>query len=267
MNFKNIVAIIVGLTIAGGVTWWFYNEHFNVDIISAEVNKESTRPQAPMIDTEELHRKLVAGEEFLLIDVRDNDEFLEQHVDGAINLPLQQIDQRYAEIFPFTREIVTMCSGNNDCKLSRKGSTRLIELGFTNVKNYRDGVVGWKLAGYPLVLEGGKKIGSLDRLIEGQITAADLQQKREQQERIAIIDMRQQEEFAAGHIPGAISIARGDVSRHADTINASELIVIVDQNGDMAGQAAIDFRDSGYTNVKALVGGMAIWNLLGYDVE
>lgn len=45
----------------------------------------------------------------LLLDVRTREEFREQHIQGAMNLPVQELDARIAELGPTDRAIVVYC--------------------------------------------------------------------------------------------------------------------------------------------------------------
>jgi len=45
----------------------------------------------------------------LLLDVRTADEYNDQHIDGAVNIPLNQLRNRIGEISPVERPVVVYC--------------------------------------------------------------------------------------------------------------------------------------------------------------
>ncbi len=53
-------------------------------------------------------RRLVGGGA-LLLDVRTAGEFADQHIDGAVNVPFDEVEARLAELGPATRPIVAYC--------------------------------------------------------------------------------------------------------------------------------------------------------------
>lgn len=67
-----------------------------------------------------------------LVDVRTPEEFASGHLPGAINLPVQDLPERAAEIGPVTQRVVVYCrSGSRSARAARL----LKEAGFTAVLN------------------------------------------------------------------------------------------------------------------------------------
>ena len=55
-----------------------------------------------------------------LVDVRTPGEFASGHIDGAVNIPLQELEQRLGELKPLDSPIVLYCrSGNRSGRASR----------------------------------------------------------------------------------------------------------------------------------------------------
>jgi rhodanese-related sulfurtransferase len=83
------------------------------------------------------------------------------------------------------------------------------------------------------------------------------------------VDVREPDEFKAGHIPGAKSIPRGTVEwmipKNIDDKNAS--IVIYCEHGSRGALATYTILQMGYKNVKNLEGGRAAWLKEGFPVE
>lgn len=82
-----------------------------------------------------------------ILDVRPEDEFEAGHVPGAINIPLNDLETRIAELSP-EQEIVAYCRGPW-CVLSFEAVAALRARGFT-VRRLQDGLPEWRAAGLPL---------------------------------------------------------------------------------------------------------------------
>lgn len=87
--------------------------------------------------------RLRAGE-VVLLDVRPDDEFALGHVQGAINIPLSELERRFSEL-PQDREIVAYCRGPY-CVLSFEAVAALRSKGY-QARRLEDGYPEWKAAG------------------------------------------------------------------------------------------------------------------------
>lgn len=79
-----------------------------------------------------------------LLDVRPGDEYALGHVPGALNVPLEELDRRLAEL-PRDREIVAYCRGPY-CILSFEAVAALRAKGY-RIRRLMDGFPEWKAAG------------------------------------------------------------------------------------------------------------------------
>lgn len=100
------------------------------------------------IDRETLKRKIDGGDTFHLVEVLPSKDFEEEHLPGAINVPLSKIGRVARERFEPNDEIVVYCR-NPDCMASPNAAKKLDTLGFENVLDYEGGKADWKAAGYP----------------------------------------------------------------------------------------------------------------------
>jgi rhodanese-related sulfurtransferase/DNA-binding transcriptional ArsR family regulator len=82
-----------------------------------------------------------------VLDVRPPEEYAQGHVAGAINLPLDQLQERLKDL-PHDREVVAYCRGPW-CVLSFEAVARLREAGFT-ARRLQDGLPEWRRAGLPV---------------------------------------------------------------------------------------------------------------------
>lgn len=92
---------------------------------------------------EDLLDRLAAGE-VTILDVRPQDEFVQGHLPGALNVPLAELEARLAELPP-AREVVAYCRGPY-CILSFEAVAFLRGRGF-QVRRLEDGLPEWRAAG------------------------------------------------------------------------------------------------------------------------
>lgn len=108
------------------------------------------RPAFKEIDIETYRKQFENGSSHhILLDVREEDEFAEGHIAGAINIPLSELADRYEEI-PAEQTIVLVCSKGGR---SHMGAEFLVDSGYTRLYNLVDGIYGWMAAGLPLEQE------------------------------------------------------------------------------------------------------------------
>jgi len=100
------------------------------------------------ITTEELEQLKQSGKPFKLVDVLSIEYFQEEHIQGAVNLPLEDIASEAMNRFDMEEEIVVYCK-NDMCSASPKAAQKLESIGFQNVKDYDGGLEAWKEAGNP----------------------------------------------------------------------------------------------------------------------
>ena len=67
-----------------------------------------------------------------IFDVRTPEEYAEGHYEGAVNIPLNEIESRIDEFSPKDEPIIVYCQSGNRAESAR---TILIENGYTNVYN------------------------------------------------------------------------------------------------------------------------------------
>lgn len=83
----------------------------------------------------------------LLIDVREESEWSEVHIPGALLIPLSQFVARQGEI-PEGRALIMQCRSGGR---SSQAALALRTAGRTNVANLAGGITDWEAAGLPVV--------------------------------------------------------------------------------------------------------------------
>ena len=84
---------------------------------------------------------------------------------------------------------------------------------------------------------------------------------------VVLIDVREDWEYADGHIPGATLIPLGEVPNRLSEIPKDKTVVAVCRSGNRSGQATNFLRQQGFENVHNMQGGMNAWSQAGFEVE
>jgi rhodanese-related sulfurtransferase/DNA-binding transcriptional ArsR family regulator len=85
-----------------------------------------------------------------VVDVRPPEEYAQGHIPGAINIPVDRLESRLAELAP-DREVIAYCRGPW-CVLSFEAVARLRAAGL-RARRLRDGLPEWRRAGRPVASE------------------------------------------------------------------------------------------------------------------
>ena len=104
----------------------------------------------PMLDVPELKRRLDAGEDMLVLDVRPLDGYTGDlgHIAGVTHIPLNELEQRIHELDAYQEKpIVTICRTD---RMSSTAAQLLAQKGFSNVQVARQGMTDWNKNGYPV---------------------------------------------------------------------------------------------------------------------
>ena len=110
----------------------------------------------PTITLDELRAKLDAREDVILVEALGPLYYEDAHLPGAINIPHDQVDELAPELLPDKdAEVVVYCA-NGPCKNSGIASRRLLDLGYTDVRDYHEGKAEWIAAGLPT--ESGRSV-------------------------------------------------------------------------------------------------------------
>jgi rhodanese-related sulfurtransferase len=112
------------------------------------------------------------------------------------------------------------------------------------------------------------------RLAEGarqrirEVSVDDVRAMHESGDRFHLLDVREQDEFARGHLPGARHLGKGIIERDIEaTIPDLEAPIVLYCGGGYRSALAADaLRQMGYTNVRSMWGGWRGWTEVGLPV-
>ena len=106
------------------------------------------RAAVRQVTLDELKRRLEAREPYVLVDVREKDEWRQGFVPGAVHLPRGFLEMQAEAKLPDRKaKIVVYCAGGIRSAFAAKALT---ELGYEQVESANPGFVRWKDLGYPV---------------------------------------------------------------------------------------------------------------------
>ena len=84
---------------------------------------------------------------------------------------------------------------------------------------------------------------------------------------ITVIDVREDFEWDAGHIPGATWIPLGELPERLDDVPTDGPVVMVCRSGNRSSQALNMLQNQGFENAHNMLGGMNAWSAAGFEIE
>ena len=99
------------------------------------------------ITVEQAKELIETNPSLVILDVRTEAEYNDEHLEGAINIPLDELEQRLAELNPNNKLLVYCMTGYR----STQAAEILVENGVSGFYHMHGGIVAWKQKGYPVV--------------------------------------------------------------------------------------------------------------------
>ncbi len=101
-----------------------------------------------------------------------------------------------------------------------------------------------------------------------EISVTELKEKLARGDSFHLVDVREESEWSAGHIPGARHLSKGILERDIEAAvpETSAEIVLYCGGGFRSALAADNLQKMGYTHVFSLAGGWRAWCEAGYPV-
>lgn len=227
----------------------------------------------PSLTSPELFDRLEAGEEITILDVREENEYIERHIPEAIWFPKSKFDRNDKEVLAKLENldkdklIVSYCGAGHRSSFVTK---KLREKGY-DVYNL-DGISFWEKIGYPLI-RGPKLPSSQEPAI------VYLQEAYEHYfllfKDIIWIDVRNSDDYNKGHVKGALGIPLSDLEYNLHKIPKDKEIVFYCEGTwdggkcDASLSAGRILIKNGFKpgKIKVFEDGYGAWENAGYPVE
>jgi sulfur-carrier protein adenylyltransferase/sulfurtransferase len=113
---------------------------------------QQARSEISEIDATQARERIESGEP-VVVDVREQEEWDEGHIPGAVHVPRGHLESRIERLAPDReRPVVVYCSAGNRSAFAAK---TLAELGYEDVVSLAGGFTDWKRNGFPVQLQAG----------------------------------------------------------------------------------------------------------------
>ena len=103
---------------------------------------------APRVTSREARARIEAGEAMVIVDVRSAAAFQAEHIEGAVNIPLSALKDRYAEL-PKDKTILLYCTCPAEAS-SAAAARELHGYGYDKLLVLLVGLNDWAAQGYPV---------------------------------------------------------------------------------------------------------------------
>lgn len=195
----------------------------------------------------------LAAEGVSVLDIRPPPLFLRSHIPGAYGIWANAPLTTWAGwLIPFGTPLVLVSHGTLDLDLSVR---QLIRIGFDDLRGYVDGgMAAWEAEGLPaerVPLVAPWDLASHLRGPDGPV----------------VLDVRQDDEWADGHIPGAVHVENGRLPWDDLPLPRDRPIVVHCHSGNRSSSGISVLLRRGYKDVSMLDGGFAAWSSSGFAVE
>jgi hydroxyacylglutathione hydrolase len=186
-----------------------------------------------------------------LVDSRRRDAFAREHVPGSLNIELDASFGTYAGwILPFNAPLMLVVE---DEAGQAEAVVQLIRIGYERIAGtLRGGVAAWQADGYP--------VAAFERIDIDQLYA-----RWQGADPPAIVDVRREDEWRGGHIPGARHISVADLPQRADEVPRDRPVAVICASGYRAAIGASILAATGHT-VTAVQGGVPDWLLMRHPI-
>jgi glyoxylase-like metal-dependent hydrolase (beta-lactamase superfamily II) len=199
--------------------------------------------------------RTLAGQGYIILDVRTAAEFGAGHVPGALNIGLGgQFASWAGTLIPLPAPIVIVAASDEQVE---EAQVRLARVGLENVKGYlAGGMDAWKDSGQ-------------DVPVVPQISVSELKETIETQPNLQIVDVRRPAEYESGHAPRAITAPLARLSEKLPTLDLKPDVqtAIICAGGYRSSAGTSILQRAGFTNLLNVTGGTKAWIEAGYEVQ
>lgn len=199
-------------------------------------------PEPPALQPDEFDRHRQNGE--IIVDCRQAEAF-SVHIPGALNVGLGSSFATWAgTVLPANSSVLLVLDKPEDLW---EVTWQLLRIGYPPPTGWlAGGMFAWRTAAKPLHMLP-------------QWSVWDLQEHRQQNSDVKILDVRQPGEWAAGHIKNACFITGSELPARIQEIEENRQIAVICGSGYRSSVMASFLQYHGFRNIVNVLGGMSAW--------
>jgi hydroxyacylglutathione hydrolase len=207
-------------------------------------------PQLAALSPAEVQRRMAQGD--AVVDMRRVADYLEAHIPGVYHVELRDAFASWVGwVVPFGASLVLV---SRDTAGHEEAVRQLIRIGYDDLSGYLDGgMAAWQSAGLP--------VRSLP-----SVPVAEVRERLERQEPLTVLDVRQDAEWQAGHIPGAAHIEAGALATRRPSGPLDTPLLVHCGHEQRAATALSLLERQGYTDLHLVRGGWGAWSKAAFPV-
>lgn len=191
----------------------------------------------------------------LLVDVRDADSYAANHLMGAVSIPANELPSCVASLPNNARLIIYDLAG----EAANAAVEMLINDGQVWSYYLTGGLSHWVEVQGDLFLVNEAPLPTGDNGNEETSSGRPYSQGELRSDFYVLIDLRDANSFAAGHLAGAVNIPSGQLLQWVDRIPRTTKVVVYDNDQSLTATAYGILRNEGFTRVLMLLGGLNEW--------
>ena len=203
-----------------------------------------------VITADELKKIIDLKQKATIVDARTPKEYQDERIPTAILLPVEDFEKQSASILPDkSASIIFYCNGVK-CGKGQESAEKALKAGYTNLKVFGGGIPDWKEKGYRLE---GNKAGASKAEIK-KLSAEALKTSIDRKEDFILVDVREKNEFASGHLKGALNLPLSTLENTYGQLPQDKRIVLYCNSGSRSNSAAELLVQHGYSKIENMEG-------------
>jgi rhodanese-related sulfurtransferase/glyoxylase-like metal-dependent hydrolase (beta-lactamase superfamily II) len=190
----------------------------------------------------------------ILVDARTNEQFDEAHIPGAISASAYDTGfaTKVAQVVAEDVELIVVAASDG---YELEAAELLASVGLRVRGFLEGGMTAWRSEERPV-----KRLELIDPDALAERLSSD--------NGIVVLDVRDDDEFAAAHIPGSVHVPYGQLTGRLAELPSDRVIATVCSGGKRSGLAASLLQREGYGSVIHVGhGGVGTWERGGHPVE
>ena len=185
-----------------------------------------------------------------LLDTRSKEAYVQAHIPGSVHLEANdQLSNRIGFVFPPDAPMILLLENPADYE---RVVYSLARVGYENVVGYlTEGLDVWESMGLPLVAGDVKDIEPHELY--------NIMQSCSNGDCPVVVDVREPWEYKQGHVPGAILIPLGQLSKRVSELDTEHPVAVICASGNRSQSAAALLGQKGFKTIYNVVGGTGAW--------
>lgn len=191
----------------------------------------------------------------VIIDVRDAASFAANHLMGAINIPADELTGQLGGLPKGALVVVVDLAG----EAADAAVQTLVSAGFMSAYYLQGGMSRWAdIQGDRFMMYEAPLPTSSGSVSSGS-TGRPWNQGQLRSDLYVLIDLRDADAYAAGHLAGAMNIPPAELSQWIDRFPREARIIVYDDDGTLTAAAYQVLDNAGFSRPYVLLGGLNEW--------